>query len=55
MSLLWLGSLLWLRFHPWPGNAYMLWLWPKKKKTQTNKQKIKCIHLMGMSPKILQL
>ena len=30
--LLWLGSLLWSRFNPWPGNFYMPWVWPKRKK-----------------------
>ena len=24
----WLGSLLWLQFNPWPGNFHMLWAWP---------------------------
>ena len=23
LSLLWFRSLLWLRFHPWPGNLHM--------------------------------
>ena len=26
----WLGSLLWYRFEPWPGNFHMPWAWPKK-------------------------
>ena len=30
LSLLWLGSLLWHGFNPWPRNFYMLWVWPKK-------------------------
>ena len=21
-------SQLWLKFHPWPGNLHMLWVWP---------------------------
>ena len=25
-------SQVWLRFHPWPENFHMLWVWPKKKK-----------------------
>ena len=29
---LWLGSQLWLRCHPWPGNFFMLQAWPGKKK-----------------------
>jgi len=28
----WLGSLLWLRFDPWPGTFYVPWAQPKKKK-----------------------
>ena len=30
VSLQWLGSLLWLRFDPWPGNFHVLWAQPKK-------------------------
>ena len=30
MSLLWLRSLLWHRFSPWPGNVHGLWGRPKK-------------------------
>ena len=30
LSLLWLGSLLWLRFDPWPGNFCMPQVQPKK-------------------------
>ena len=30
LSLLWLRSLLWLGFFPWPGNVCMPWVWPKK-------------------------
>ena len=26
LSLLWLSSLLWCRFDPWPGNFYMPWV-----------------------------
>ena len=29
LSLLWLRSLLWHRFDPWPGNFRMLWAWLK--------------------------
>ena len=29
LSLWWLSSLVWLRFHPWPGNFYKQ---PKKKR-----------------------
>ena len=32
LSLLWLGSLLWCRFSPWPRNFCMPWVWQKKKK-----------------------
>ena len=32
MSLLWLRSLLWCRFDPWPGNFHMQQSPPKKKK-----------------------
>ena len=32
LSLLWLGSLLWHGFNPWPGNFRMPQVWPKKKK-----------------------
>ena len=28
LSLLWLGSMLWRRFDPWPGNFLMPWVWP---------------------------
>ena len=31
LSLLWLGSLLWYRFHPWPKNFYMPQSWPRKR------------------------
>ena len=32
VSLLWLGSLLWRRFDPWPGNFHMPQVQPKGKK-----------------------
>lgn len=32
LSLQWLGSLLWHKFSPWPGNLCMLWVRPKNKK-----------------------
>ena len=32
LSLLWLGSLLWHSFDPWPRNFHMLQAEPKKKK-----------------------
>ena len=35
LSLLWLRSLLWREFDPWPGNFHMLQIWPKKKKGET--------------------
>lgn len=33
-SLLWLGSLPWCVFHPWPQNICVLWVQPKKKKEE---------------------
>ena len=36
LSLLGLGSLLWCRFNPWPGNSRMLWVRPKKKKKRVS-------------------
>ena len=35
LSLLWLGSLLWLRFGSCPGNCCMLWAQQEKKKKST--------------------
>ena len=32
LSLLWLRSLLWHRFDPWPRKFCMLWVWPKTNK-----------------------
>ena len=32
LSLLWLGSLLWHRFDPWPGNFCMPWVQPPLQK-----------------------
>ena len=37
-SLLWLGSLLWCRFDPWPEKFYMLQAWPKKKKKEEEEE-----------------
>lgn len=37
-SLLWLGSLPWCVFHPWPQNICVLWVQPKKKKKKKQKQ-----------------
>ena len=37
LLLLWLSSLLWHRFDPWPGNFCMTWKWPKKKKEKKKK------------------
>ena len=37
LSLWWLGSLLWCRFDPWPGNFHM----PQKKKKKKKKNKKK--------------
>ena len=31
LSVQWLGSLLWCRFSPWPGNFHVPWVWTKKK------------------------
>ena len=33
--LLWLRSLLWRRFEPWPGNFHMLWVQPIKLPTKS--------------------
>ena len=33
-------SLLWHRFHPWPGNVCMLEAWPKKKKSNRTAARI---------------
>ena len=30
LLLLWLGSLLWSWFDPWPGDFCMQWVWQKK-------------------------
>ena len=27
-------SLLWLGFHPWPGNFHVTWVWPKTEQKQ---------------------
>ena len=45
-SLPWLGSLLWHRFDPWPGNFHVLWVWQKKREKdmkgiQIRKKKVK--------------
>ena len=34
LSLLWLRSLLWYPFNPWPQKSRMLWVWPKQKDLQ---------------------
>ena len=34
LSLLRLGSLLWLGFDPWPGDFHMLRVWPEKKSSE---------------------
>ena len=39
LSLLWLRSLLWHWFNPWPGNVNVPWVQPKKKKKHTHTQK----------------
>ena len=41
LSLLWLGSLLWHRFNPWPWNFYMLQVEPKEKKKKNSNKKPK--------------
>ena len=40
LSLQWLRLLMWCRFDPWPGNFYMLWVWPKKQKQKLNSEKL---------------
>ena len=37
LSLLWLGLLLWCGFNLWPGNFFMPWEQPKKKKIKVCK------------------
>ena len=41
LSLLQLGSLLWQRFHPWPGNFCMPQLWPKKREKKVLERDIR--------------
>ena len=41
VSLQWLRSLLWSRFHPWPRNFHVLQMWQKKKKKKKVNEKIK--------------
>ena len=43
-SLLRLGSLLWLRFDPWPGNFCMSWVQPKKKRKKNMKGDVGTFH-----------
>ena len=43
LSLLWLRSLLGLKFNPWSGNFHTLWAQPKNKETRNNK----CWHGCG--------
>ena len=38
LSLQWLGSLLWLKFEPWPRNFHMPQATQKKKKNTVNKR-----------------
>ena len=38
LSLLWLRSLLWCRFDPWPGNFCMPQVWPKEKRKGKEKK-----------------
>ena len=39
MSVLWLVSLLWHEFDPWPGNFHMLWGQSKKKKKEKKEKR----------------
>ena len=41
--LLWLGSLLWLRFDPWSRNFCRLWAQPKKKKKKKKKKNLQSL------------
>ena len=34
LLLLWLRSVLWHRFSPWPGNFHMPWAWPTTTKSR---------------------
>ena len=36
VSLQQLGSTVWPRFDPWPGNFHMVQVWPKKTKKTAN-------------------
>ena len=38
LSLLWLGSLLWYHFGPWPGNFHVRGVQAKKKKKKERKK-----------------
>ena len=47
LSLQWLGSLLWLRFDPWPGNFHMPQAQQKKrKKTRPRKKGLRSAGLI---------
>ena len=35
LLLLWLRSMLWRKFNPWPGNFYIPWSQPKKEKEKS--------------------
>ena len=37
---LWLGTMLWCQFDPWPGNFHMPWAWARKKKKKIGVQQI---------------
>ena len=49
LSLLWLGSLMWCGFHPWPGNFCTLWEQPKKKKKRKKRKKKRRKHFLCMA------
>ena len=51
LSLLWLQSLLWHRFDPWPGNFHMPLAWPGKKKIEREKERD--YENMGLKPLVL--
>ena len=42
MSLLWLWSLLWHGFNPWPENFHVPWVWPKN---PHNKKLIRLVNI----------
>ena len=46
----WCRSKLWLKFDPWPGNFHMLWVQPKKKKGEKERNCCSLPSLQQPSP-----